>query len=86
MSRYSPGYPGWDLKEQFLLMDIILKYFDKEIPITISDTALLSPLKSQLSLVGIYNGGQNEKKIDIECMQCSFVDCSCKDKGMFVRI
>jgi len=85
LSRYSPGYPGWDLKEQFLLMDIIEKDFVKEIPITISDTALLSPLKSQLSLIGIYKGETSEKLIDIACAQCSFMDCSCKDKGMFVK-
>jgi hypothetical protein len=85
LSRYSPGYPGWDLNEQFLLMDIIEKDFAKEIPITISDTALLSPLKSQLSLIGIYTGEANEKSVDIVCAQCSFMDCSCKDKGMFIR-
>lgn len=86
LSRYSPGYPGWDLKEQFLLMDIIKNISKNPIPITISDTALLAPLKSQLSLIGIYKGETNEKSVDIECSQCSFMDCSCKDKGMFVKI
>ncbi len=86
LSRYSPGYPGWDLKEQFLLMDIIKNDFKKEIPIAISDTALLAPLKSQLSLIGIYYGEVNEKSIDTACAQCSFMDCSCKDKGMFIKI
>jgi len=86
LSRYSPGYPGWDLKEQFLLMNIIEKDFVKEIPITISDTTfLLSALKSQLSLIGIYQGENIEKSVEIECTQCSFMDCSCKDKGIFVR-
>jgi len=85
LSRYSPGYPGWDLKEQFLLMDIIKNIIDEEIPVTISDTALLTPLKSQLSLIGIYKGEVNDKSIAIECTTCNFMDCSCKDKGMFVR-
>ena len=85
LSRYSPGYVGWDLKEQFLLMDIIQKETKEKVPITISDTALLAPLKSQLSLVGIYSGEKTEKQIDTECMQCNFIDCSCKDKGMFIK-
>lgn len=85
LSRYSPGYPGWDLKEQFLLMDIIQKESKEPIPITISETSLLTPLKSQFSLVGVYNGEISEKQIDIECAQCTFIDCSCKDKGIFVR-
>ncbi len=86
LSRYSPGYPGWDLKEQFLLMDVIKELSKDSIPITISDTALLSPLKSQLSLIGIYHGDAREKHVEIECAQCSFMDCGCKEKGMFVKI
>ena len=85
LSRYSPGYPGWDLNEQFLLMDIIKKDYNEVIPITISDTALLSPLKSQLSLIGIYKGLEPKTETAIECIQCSFMDCNCKDKGMFVK-
>ncbi|GEM_PF-5307692 len=85
LSRYSPGYPGWDLKEQFLLMDIIKNSTNKLIPVSISDTALLAPLKSQLSLIGIYKGEANDELIAIECTTCSFMDCNCKDKGLFVK-
>lgn len=86
LSRYSPGYPGWELKEQYLLMDIIENLAKEDIPITISDTALLAPLKSQLSLVGIPTGEENEKPIDLECLECNFVDCACRGKGMFVKL
>ncbi len=86
LSRYSPGYIGWNLKEQFLLIDIIKKTSKESIPISISDTALLSPLKSQLSLVGICKEELNKKPLEIECMQCNFMDCSCREKGMFVKI
>lgn len=83
LSRYSPGYPGWDLKEQFLLMDVISKT-NTIIPITINENALLSPLRSLLSLVGIYQGKQ-EKEVSNECKQCNFIDCKCKDTTMFIK-
>ncbi len=86
LSRYSPGYPGWELKEQFRLMDIIEKLEEGNLPIAISDTALLAPLKSQLSLVGIHDGEKNEKLKYQECMECNFVDCACRGKGMFVKL
>lgn len=84
LSRYSPGYPGWELKEQNMLMEIIENI--SETPISISDTSLLQPLKSQLSLVGIYKGEQKEKSIKIECMQCTFNNCTCRKKEMYIKI
>lgn len=83
LSRYSPGYPGWDLKEQNILMEIIENI--SNIPISISETSLLNPLKSQLSLVGIYQGRQKEKHIKIECMQCTFNNCACRKKEIYIK-
>ena len=83
LSRYSPGYPGWELKEQNILMKIIEGI--SEIPISISETSLLQPLKSQLSLVGIYQGELKEKSIKIECMQCTFNNCTCRKKEMYIK-
>jgi len=83
LSRYSPGYPGWELKEQNILMEIIEGI--SEIPINISETSLLQPLKSQLSLVGIYQGELKEKSIKIECMQCTFNNCTCRKKEMYIK-
>jgi len=83
LSRYSPGYPGWELKEQNTLMEIIKNI--SEIPINISETSLLQPLKSQLSLVGIHEGEQKEKSIKIECMQCTFNNCTCRKKEMYIK-
>lgn len=85
LSRYSPGYPGWELKEQITLMEIIRNLTDV-IPVSVSDTSLLLPLKSQLSLVGIYQGEQKEKDIKIECMQCNFNDCSCRKKDIYIKV
>ena len=83
LSRYSPGYPGWEMKEQNILMEIIENI--SEIPINISETSLLQPLKSQLSLVGIYQGELKEKSIKIECMQCTFNSCTCRKKEMYIK-
>ena len=83
LSRYSPGYPGWELKEQNILMKIIESI--SEIPISISETSLLQPFKSQLSLVGIYQGEQKEKSIKIECMQCTFNNCTCRKKEIYIK-
>jgi len=83
LSRYSPGYPGWELKDQFKLMEIIARKENK-IPITIGETALLSPLKSQLAFIGIHTSKES-KNIDIACTKCSFNNCACKDKGLFIK-
>ena len=85
LSRYSPGYPGWELKEQNTLMEL-MQGFSNEIPLSVSETSLLLPLKSQLSLVGIYKGEQKEKSINIECMQCNFNNCTCRKKEMYIKI
>ena len=85
LARYSPGYPGWGLKGQILLMDIINSIETQKIPITVSETALLNPLKSQLSLIGIYEGEKQNETIEIECLQCTFMDCNCRTKGIFIK-
>lgn len=79
LSRYSPGYPGWELKEQILLMDIINQVSADKVPVVALETALLTPLKSQLSLVGIHTGEKKEKPIEIACMECTFMDCKCNN-------
>ena len=83
IARYSPGYAGWELTEQFKLMGIIKKE-RVTTPLSINESAILSPLKSQLSVVGIRLGENKEKTVDIECMQCNFMDCSCKNQGLII--
>ncbi len=53
LSRYSPGYKGWDLSQQKILMDIIINK-NNAIPVKLTESALLYPLKSQISVIGIY--------------------------------
>jgi hypothetical protein len=87
LARYSPGYPGWELSEQQTLMKII-KEVSEELPITISETSLLQPLKSQISLVGIHKIKELSQKseIKIECMECIFNDCACSKKESYIKI
>lgn len=87
LARYSPGYPGWELKEQQTLMKIIQEVAD-ELPISISETSLLLPLKSQISLVGIHEIEELSQKseIKIECMECTFNNCACSRKESYVKI
>jgi hypothetical protein len=65
-------------------MDIIESISGKT-PLTVSESALLSPLKSQLSLVGIYSGNEIEKVTKIECLHCTFMDCTCRKKEMYIK-
>lgn len=87
LARYSPGYPGWELKEQQTLMKIIKEVAD-ELPISISETSLLLPLKSQISMVGIHEIEELSQKseIKIECMECTFNNCACSKKESYVKL
>lgn len=80
LSRYSPGYPGWELKDQILLMNIIEQDFDIEKPVTVSESALLYPLKSQIALIGLSKDTRVQKDLDVECVNCSFINCKCLKK------
>lgn len=75
LSRFSPGYPGWPLTEQQKLMQLTNAQHPN-CPITINDSSILNPQKSQLSVIGLYVG---EEIMDIEpaCKACSLLDCAC---------
>lgn len=77
LARYSPGYIGWDLSQQQLLMEIV-NDLEKEMPISVMDSSLLYPLKSQISVIGLHKNADHHKEIKIECSTCSFLDCSCR--------
>lgn len=81
LSRYSPGYIGWNLTQQKVLMDAIMKKQDN-IPVELTDSALLFPLKSQISVVGLHNKDVDQKKIEMVCSTCSFMKCSCREKHL----
>lgn len=81
LSRYSPGYIGWDLTQQKTLMDVILKKQD-DLPVTLTDSALLYPLKSQISVIGLHTNVNDIKEVKTACSMCSFRSCSCREKHL----
>jgi len=75
LSRYSPGYTGWPLKEQQKLMQLT-KNQDFTNPIQINESSILSPQKSQMSVIGLYEG-EETREIEPACKSCSLLDCAC---------
>lgn len=72
LSRFSPGYPGWELNDQHQLMKVI----GQNTPIKVLESSLLTPKKSQLSVIGLYRGAA-VKEVEAECMRCSLLNCRC---------
>lgn len=79
LSRYSPGYPGWPLEEQQKLMQLT-KNQHISTPIQINESSILSPQKSQISVLGLYVG-EPSKDVEPACQTCSLLDCACLKKN-----
>ncbi len=69
-NRYSPGYCGWDVSEQHKLFRLIPDNFCK---ITLTDSALMDPVKSISGLIGI---GGNVRFNKYTCSLCDLKECS----------
>lgn len=68
-NRYSPGYCGWDVKDQHKLFSFLPKYF---CGIKLTESAMMDPVKSVSAIIGI---GKNVKKEEYECEICDFDFC-----------
>lgn len=68
-NRYSPGYCGWSVQEQHKLFSFLPKAF---CGISLTDTALMIPLKSVSGVIGI---GAGIKKRAYPCRICDEEDC-----------
>lgn len=75
LSRYSPGYPGWPLEEQQKLMQLT-KEQHPNTPIGINESSILSPQKSQISIIGLFEG-EAITEVEPACKTCSLLDCAC---------
>ena len=69
-NRYSPGYCGWNVSEQHLLFSTLPKNF---CGITLSESALMHPIKSVSGVIGI---GARVKRIEYICDRCGVKDCT----------
>ncbi len=68
-NRYSPGYCSWDVAEQHMLFDL---FGEDTCGIKLSDSALMSPIKSVSGVVGL---GSKVKFLDYTCELCNMKDC-----------
>lgn len=68
-NRYSPGYCGWNVSEQHKLFSLLP---DNYCGITLTDSALMTPIKSVSGIIGI---GQSVKYNPYTCSICDQKDC-----------
>lgn len=76
-NSYSPGYCGWNVREQQLLFSWLPPSF---CGITLTDSCLMLPIKSVSSLIGI---GREIEKESYGCSICQRKDCFKKKKEVF---
>jgi hypothetical protein len=69
-NRYSPGYCDWSVAEQHLLFSFFPPDF---CGITLTDSALMIPIKSVSGVVGI---GTAVKRTEYTCDSCGMKDCT----------
>ncbi len=68
-NRFSPGYCGWDVAEQHKLFSF---FKDNFCGITLTESALMNPIKSVSGLIGI---GGNVKYAPYQCHLCDDRNC-----------
>lgn len=73
-NRFSPGYCNWNVEEQFKLF---LLMGENGCGITLTDSALMHPIKSVSGLIGI---GKTLKWKPYTCQQCSDKNCIFRGK------
>ena len=68
-NRFSPGYCGWDVAEQHKLFSF---FKDNFCGITLTESALMKPVKSVSGLIGI---GEHVRYAPYQCHMCSDKNC-----------
>ncbi len=84
LPHYSPGYPGWGIKEQNKYLELIRQQNSNKFPgeIKVLETGMLKPKKSLLALFGItkqLDKVQNLREL-IPCENCSLQNCQYRRK------
>ena len=69
-NRLSPGYCGWSVREQEKLFALLPERF---CGITLSESALMHPIKSVSGVIGI---GREVAREAYACALCDFADCA----------
>jgi len=73
-NRFSPGYCGWDVAEQHKLFTF---FKDNFCGITLTDSALMNPVKSVSGVIGI---GSNVRFSEYKCKLCGDKNCIYRNK------
>ena len=73
-NRFSPGYCGWDVAEQHKLFSF---FKDNFCGITLTESALMNPIKSVSGLIGI---GEYVKYAPYQCHLCDDKNCIYRNK------
>jgi hypothetical protein len=73
-NRYSPGYCGWNVKEQKELFRLMPGNY---CGIKLNDSSLMDPVKSVSGIIGI---GRDVKKLPYTCNICDMEDCLYREK------
>jgi hypothetical protein len=68
-NRYSPGYCGWQVREQEKLFAL---FPEKPCGISLSSSSLMSPSKSVSGIIGM---GKNVRHTQYECRLCELEKC-----------
>ena len=79
-NRYSPGYCGWNVFEQHKFFSFLP---DKFCGIELSESALMTPVKSVSAVIGI---GKNCEKKEYQCSLCSLENCYKRNRQEKVRL
>jgi hypothetical protein len=84
LPHYGPGYPGWEVADQFRLLELIRRKKGGDLPgkIQVMDTGMLRPKKSQLAVFGITKqvGRVRDLRELIPCETCSMPSCQYRRK------
>lgn len=75
-NRYSPGYCGWDVKEQQKIFSLLPKDF---CGINLTESSLMIPIKSVSAVIGI---GKNAVKRDYQCSICDIEFCYKRERDV----
>lgn len=75
-NRFNPGYCGWNVNEQHKLFKLMP---DNYCGITLTESALMDPVKSGSGFIGI---GKNVKRVPNACIFCDMKDCFYRREGL----
>lgn len=69
-NRYSPGYCGWDIREQHLLFSLLNE--ENRCGIRLMNSGLMYPIKSVSGIIGI---GKHVRQEKYGCPRCNYAHC-----------